>query len=107
MASEDSRGDRPQTSAGEILVGTSGWSYRHWRGTFYPEHLAGNAILAYYVERFATVEINRTFYSLPQATTIDRWRETPSGLHVRGEGAAPDHPHEARCAAAKRPWPTF
>ena len=76
MASEDSRGDRPQTSAGEILVGTSGWSYRHWRGTFYPEHLAGNAILAYYVERFATVEINRTFYSLPQATTIDRWRET-------------------------------
>jgi uncharacterized protein YecE (DUF72 family) len=66
----------PQTATGKILVGTSGWSYRHWRGIFYPERLAGNAALAYYAARFATVEVNRTFYSLPETATIERWRDT-------------------------------
>lgn len=65
----------PQRAAGRILVGTSGWSYRHWHGVFYPERLAGNATLAYYAQRFATVEIDRTFFSLPEAATIERWRE--------------------------------
>ena len=104
MALEPLNAGHPQTATGRILVGTSGWSYRHWRGSFYPERLAGNATLAYYAARFATVEVNRTFYSLPEAATIERWRETaPAGLHVRGQGAAADHPHEAPAAQRGHP----
>jgi len=66
--------DRRRT--GKILVGTSGWSYRHWRGLFYPEGLPGRETLSYYVARFPTVEVNRTFYSLPEPATIERWRHT-------------------------------
>jgi uncharacterized protein YecE (DUF72 family) len=76
MVVDTAREQRAQTATGRILVGTSGWSYRHWRGVFYPEKLAGGASLAYYVARFATVEVNRTFSSLPEAATIERWRET-------------------------------
>jgi len=79
MALETAHAYRPQTQTGRIVVGTSGWSYRHWRGLFYPERLAGGAALAYYVARFATVEVNRTFYSLPEAATIERWRDPVDG----------------------------
>jgi len=73
-----------------------------------PAALAGNGTLAYYAARFATVEINRTFYSLPQAATIERWRQNGAPrLHVRGEGAARDHPHEAPAPQRTRPWPIF
>jgi len=72
---------RARTATGRIHVGTSGWSYGHWRGLFYPEGLASGARLAYYAARFGTVEINRTFYSLPDASVIERWRDTaPPGF---------------------------
>ena len=45
-------------------VGTSGWSYRHWRGVFYPQGVAQRRWLEYYADRFRTVEINATFYRL-------------------------------------------
>ena len=81
MALEPLNAGRPQTATGRILVGTSGWSYRHWRGSFFPERLAGNGTLAYYAARFATVEIDRTFSSLPEPVTIERWRDTvPAGF---------------------------
>lgn len=54
-------------------VGTSGWQYRDWRGRFYPERLATARWLEHYVERFATVEVNNTFYMLPPAATFERW----------------------------------
>ena len=76
MALETISDYRAQTATGRILVGTSGWSYRHWRGVFYPEKLAGGEALSYYAARFATVEVNRTFYSLPEVATVERWRET-------------------------------
>ena len=43
-------------------VGTSGYNYPEWKGSFYPETLAASKMLAYYAERFSTVEINYTFY---------------------------------------------
>jgi uncharacterized protein YecE (DUF72 family) len=49
----------------KIRIGTSGWHYTHWKGPFYPPDLPEKKFLAYYIEHFATVEINRTFYSLP------------------------------------------
>lgn len=66
---------------GTLRVGTSGYQYRHWRGSFYPDDLAARLWLRYYAEHFDTVEINNTFYRLPTAKTFDHWREdTPSGF---------------------------
>ena len=58
-----------------IYVGTSGWSYDHWKGPFYPEHLASDQMLAYYVEHFRSAEINTSFYHLPAEQTLKHWRE--------------------------------
>jgi uncharacterized protein YecE (DUF72 family) len=58
-----------------ILVGTSGWQYRHWRGRFYPAGLPQAGWLPYYAERFATVELNNSFYRLPERDTFVTWRE--------------------------------
>lgn len=58
-----------------ILIGTSGWSYRHWSGLFYPRELTSGQWLEYYVRRFPTVEIDGSFYRLPRVETVDRWRE--------------------------------
>jgi uncharacterized protein YecE (DUF72 family) len=56
-----------------ILVGTSGYNYPEWRGTFYPEKLSTNKMLAYYAERFPTVEINYTFYRIPTEKLLAGW----------------------------------
>ncbi|MFW5829503.1 MAG: DUF72 domain-containing protein [Planctomycetota bacterium] len=62
-------------------VGTSGWVYRHWRGTFYPEELPQKQWFRYYAERFATVELNKTFYSLPSEKTVQDWQHlAPAGF---------------------------
>jgi uncharacterized protein YecE (DUF72 family) len=58
-----------------ILVGTSGWQYRDWRGRFYPEGLPQRRWLPYFSERFPIVEVNNTFYMLPKEETFVRWRE--------------------------------
>jgi uncharacterized protein YecE (DUF72 family) len=61
--------------ARRIHVGTSGWSYAHWRGPFYPSDLPEGEWLAYYGERLHTVEINNTFHQLPTQATLRGWRE--------------------------------
>jgi uncharacterized protein YecE (DUF72 family) len=58
-----------------VLVGTSGWQYRDWRGRFYPEDLTQRKWLPYFSERFPTVEVNNTFYNLPKEETFVAWRE--------------------------------
>jgi uncharacterized protein YecE (DUF72 family) len=64
-----------------IWVGTSGYNYPEWRGSFYPEKFPAAKMLPYYAERFSTVEINYTFYRMPNAKTIARWNaETPAGF---------------------------
>ena len=64
-----------------VLVGTSGWQYRDWRGRFYPQGLAQARWLEHYAERFATVESNNAFYQLPEAGTFAAWAErTPPGF---------------------------
>ena len=65
----------------EVLVGTSGWSYPHWRGPFYPPEVRPDGFLAYYAGRFDTVEVNSSFYRLPAETTVRRWRDlAPPGF---------------------------
>ncbi|MGB7158516.1 MAG: DUF72 domain-containing protein [Tepidisphaeraceae bacterium] len=56
-------------------VGTSGYSYKEWKGSFYPEKLPADQMLHYYGERFGTVEINNTFYRMPKATVLKAWAD--------------------------------
>ena len=60
------------------LIGTSGYNYPEWRGSFYPEKLPAPKMLAYYAERFNTVEVNYTFYRIPTPPLLEGWaRGTP------------------------------
>jgi uncharacterized protein YecE (DUF72 family) len=59
---------------GRVLVGTSGWTYPHWRGSFFPPKLPQRQELAYLAQHFATVEVNGTFYSLTRPSACDGWR---------------------------------
>ena len=61
-----------------VLVGTSGYSYPEWKGTFYPEDLPSSGMLRFYAGRFQTVEINNTFYRMPTASVLERWAEEVS-----------------------------
>ncbi|MGE5524606.1 MAG: DUF72 domain-containing protein [Rhodospirillaceae bacterium] len=62
----------------KMSAGTSGYSYKEWLGHFYPEKLPANAMLRYYAERLATVEINNTFYRMPSESMLARWpQEVP------------------------------
>ena len=64
-----------------IRVGTSGYSYKEWKGHFYPEDLPAAKMLGYYSERFDTVEINNTFYRMPDETTVQKWAsQVPEGF---------------------------
>jgi uncharacterized protein YecE (DUF72 family) len=58
-----------------VIIGTSGWQYRDWRGAFYPPKLAQRLWLEHYVQHFATVESNNAFYRLPELETFQKWRE--------------------------------
>ena len=59
----------------QIRVGCSGWQYKHWRGDFYPTELPQSRWFGHYTHTFDTVEINNSFYRLPEATTFAKWRE--------------------------------
>lgn len=64
-----------------LLIGTSGWQYRDWRGVFYPRRCPVDRWLEEYTAHFATVENNNAFYRLPETETFARWRErTPPGF---------------------------
>ena len=56
-----------------VLVGTSGYSYKEWKGTFYPADLPAAKMLPFYATQFDTVEINNTFYRMPEAKTVAKW----------------------------------
>ncbi|MBN2283506.1 MAG: DUF72 domain-containing protein [Deltaproteobacteria bacterium] len=62
-----------------ILIGTSGWNYRHWRGVFYPLSLPQSRWLTFYASRFTTVELNASFYRLPGITAFTAWYEQTPG----------------------------
>ena len=56
-----------------LWTGTSGFSYKEWKGSFYPEKLPPNRMLEYYSQRLSSVEINNTFYRLPRAEMLEKW----------------------------------
>lgn len=72
----------------EVRIGTSGWHYKHWVGTFYPAKTPASRMLAYYCERFDTVELNNSFYHLPSETSLTAWREgTPDNFVFAAKGS--------------------
>lgn len=56
-----------------ILAGASGYSFKEWKGAFYPQAIKPEAMLSYYADRLHTVEINSSFYALPKAEIVERW----------------------------------
>lgn len=58
---------------GKLYIGTSGWHYMHWIGTFYPEGTKDANQLSYYIKYFKTVELNNSFYRLPSAQIFENW----------------------------------
>ena len=66
-----------------IWVGTSGYNYPEWKGSFYPSDLPAKKMLPYYAERFPTVEINYTFYRMPTETLVAGWAaQTPDPYRI-------------------------
>jgi uncharacterized protein YecE (DUF72 family) len=62
-----------------LYVGTSGYSYKEWKGNFYPEKIPAKEMLHFYSERLSTVEINATFYRMPQPSMLENWKEQVPG----------------------------
>ena len=58
----------------KLYVGTSGYSYKEWKGSFYPEKISAAEMLSYYAARLPAVELNNTYYRLPQPATVENWR---------------------------------
>ncbi len=75
-------------TVGRIRVGTSGWSYDHWAGVFYPDRLRAASRLGFYGSHFDTVEIDATFYRLPSAHAVASWRDAvPDGFAFAVKGS--------------------
>jgi len=60
----------------DIRIGTSGYLYRHWVGTFYPPKTSQARMLEYYIRHFDTLELNNTFYKLPTVPAVKNWRDS-------------------------------
>jgi uncharacterized protein YecE (DUF72 family) len=64
-----------------LIVGTSGYSYKEWKGTFYPAALSAAKMLSFYAQHFRSVEINNTYYRMPDAKMVAKWAaEVPDGF---------------------------
>ena len=73
---------------GKVYIGTSGWSYKSWEKSFYPERLPAARHFEFYATQFPTVEINFTFYRLPLASTVLGWRDkAPAGFVYAVKGS--------------------
>jgi uncharacterized protein YecE (DUF72 family) len=65
----------------KLLAGASGYSFKEWKGNFYPDSIKPDAMLAWYAQRLPTVEINNTFYRMPKAEVLENWaRCTPAAF---------------------------
>jgi uncharacterized protein YecE (DUF72 family) len=64
-----------------IHVGTSGWSYKEWKGSFYPSKLPADEMLSFYASHFSTVEVNNSFYRIPTEAVLTTWAaQVPEGF---------------------------
>jgi len=91
----------------ELRIGTSGWNYRAWRGSFFPDDLTAKEWLPFYASRFNSVEVNYSFYRLPSEQICDNWyRATPDDFRFAVK-ASRYLTHIKRLAEANAAWDTF
>ena len=90
-----------------VWVGTSGYNYPEWKGSFYPADLPAAKMLPYYAERFSTVEINATFYRMPNAKTIAGWAGAATDGFVFGLKAPKRITHDERLRDVDEPLRYF
>lgn len=91
----------------ELYLGTSGWSYADWEGTIYAEGLPAGSRLAEYANRYATVEIDSTFYGTPRRPTVQKWREVvPEGFLFAAKFPR-EITHEKTLSGAEKPAEEF
>jgi uncharacterized protein YecE (DUF72 family) len=89
------------------LVGTSGYSYKEWKGAFYPRELPAAAYLRYYAERLPTVEVNNTFYRMPTAKLVAGWAQQVPEDFVFAVKAPQRITHNAKLQNAYETTATF
>ena len=95
------------TENSKIHIGTSGWHYGHWEGSFYPSELSKEDYLDYYCKRFQTVEVNNSFYQLPDEHTLEEWRDTAPGDFTFAVKANRYITHMKKLKDPKEPVSTF
>ncbi len=90
-----------------LLIGTSGWTYPSWRGSFYPNELTGPRCLAYYSRRFDTTEVNYSFYRLPRPQTYETWTAQVPDQFVFALKASRFITHVKHLMGVQEAWRTF
>jgi uncharacterized protein YecE (DUF72 family) len=90
-----------------LYIGTSGWNYKHWIGVFYPETEKQSTQLQYYQQFFNTVELNNSFYHLPDAATFKHWKESSPKDFLFSVKASRYITHMKKLKDAKEPLHTF
>jgi uncharacterized protein YecE (DUF72 family) len=90
-----------------IYIGTSGWHYQHWVGPFYPDDVQVQDFLAYYSQHFNTVEINNSFYGLPDEKTLRQWRQSVPEDFIFSAKASRYITHMKKLLDPKEPVDTF
>lgn len=89
------------------LIGTSGWTYPDWRGTFYPEDLPSWDYLAFYAREFPTAEVNYSFYHLPKPATYAKWAAQVPDEFIFSVKASRLITHTKRLRGVTEAWRTF
>src|SRR5581483_8806505 len=86
-------------TASRLMAGASGYSFKEWKGTFYPDKIKPEDMLKFYSERLPTVEINNTFYAMPKANVLENWRKCTPETFRFAIKAPRRITHEARLQA--------
>ena len=92
---------------GEIRIGISGWRYKGWRGKFYPKKLRQKEELRYAAQKFSTIEINGTFYSLQPARSFEQWRAETAENFIFAVKGSRFITHILRLRNVRQPLATF
>ncbi len=88
MGEKQDRESQSFASVSQLQIGTSGWVYQHWMGLFYPPQLSSDKQLSFYAQHFPTVEVNFSFYRLPERSIFETWRsQTPEGFLFAVKGS--------------------
>jgi uncharacterized protein YecE (DUF72 family) len=90
-----------------VLIGASGWQYKHWRETFYPKGVPQKSWLEFYCQRFQIVELNNSFYRLPPPQTFAQWAERTPADFIMGVKASRYLTHIKRLKDPEEPVGRF